>query len=150
MDNSDAQHFVCIHCNTSVKVSGNIGTAHRNHCPGCLWSLHVDDLNPGDRKSDCKASMEPIGLTLKREGVDKYGKPRIGELMIVHRCSGCGKININRIASDDSEELILHLLSVTTFHDNLISQGIVPLTSDDTQMVKTQLFGHLPDRKAAS
>jgi len=86
--------------------------------------------------------MEPIGLTFKREGVDKYGKPRIGELMIVHKCSSCGKVNINRIAGDDSEEQVLQLLLRVEFHNDLINQGIVPLTTHDIKMVKTQLFGN--------
>jgi len=41
------------------------------------------DDSIGDRKSTCLSSMEPLGLTIKRDG---------SELMIVHRCTGCGKI----------------------------------------------------------
>ena len=47
-------------CNDSFtcKVCGRLvtpdaaGTEHRNHCPNCLSSLHVD-IEPGDRESDC-------------------------------------------------------------------------------------------------
>ncbi len=51
--------------------------------------------------------MKPIGLTFKWEGVDKYNNLREGELMLIHECTGCGKISINRIAADDNEETIL-------------------------------------------
>ena len=53
-------------CNDSFtcKVCGrlctpqNAGSDHRNHCPNCLSSLHVD-LEPGDRASDCGGIMDP-------------------------------------------------------------------------------------------
>ncbi len=32
----------------------NAGSDHRNHCPNCLSSLHVDS-EPGDRAADCGA-----------------------------------------------------------------------------------------------
>ena len=39
--------FVCGHCSTLVPA--NTDGHYRNHCPWCLWSLHVDEL-PGDRQ----------------------------------------------------------------------------------------------------
>lgn len=33
-------------------VPAGAGSDHRNHCPNCLSSLHVDD-EPGDRAADC-------------------------------------------------------------------------------------------------
>ena len=48
--------FVCAHCGKEVKP---LGYSSRNHCPFCLWSLHVDN-NPGDRENTCRAPMEPI------------------------------------------------------------------------------------------
>ena len=35
----------------------NAGSDHRNHCPNCLSSLHVDE-EPGDRASDCGGIMD--------------------------------------------------------------------------------------------
>ncbi|MDP9272278.1 MAG: RNHCP domain-containing protein, partial [Chloroflexota bacterium] len=58
-----AGSFRCVHCRLDVPMDAP-GTQHRNHCPGCLWSRHVDDL-PGDRDSDCGASMEPIAITVR-------------------------------------------------------------------------------------
>ncbi len=53
--------------------------------------------------------MTPIGLTFKHNGFDKYGRERRGDVMLVHFCAGCGTVNINRIAGDDS---CLELLEV--------------------------------------
>ena len=68
------------------------GTRHRNHCPSCLWSRHVDDDVPGDRASDCGGSMEPIGVTVRDDG----------EWALVHRCTACATLRSNRIAGDDN------------------------------------------------
>jgi len=70
--------FTCVHCSAPVPASTD--GHYRNHCPVCLWSLHVDDL-PGDRASDCRALMEPIGL------VEKSGKG----WQLVHRCIHPGR-----------------------------------------------------------
>lgn len=49
--------FTCKHCGRVVVPIG-AGTQHRNHCPNCLVSLHLDD-EPGDRAADCGGQMEP-------------------------------------------------------------------------------------------
>ena len=72
--------FKCQNCSKDIKINLQMGTKNRNHCPNCLFSLHVDE-KPGDRSSLCYKLMEPIGLTFKKEGYDKYGKEKIGELM---------------------------------------------------------------------
>jgi RNHCP domain len=89
--------FRCVHCGLDVSSQAQ-GTAHRNHCPVCLWSRHVDE-EPGDRASDCHASMEPIAITVRGDG----------EWVLIHRCSGCGELKSNRIAGDDSPLLLLRL-----------------------------------------
>lgn len=99
--------FICKNCKKVVNKTP-IGTCNRNHCPFCLWSLHVDERS-GDRKSTCFGLMEPIGLAFKDEGLDKYGKKRQGEIMIVHKCQKCGKENKNRIAGDDDPKAILEI-----------------------------------------
>jgi hypothetical protein len=75
------------------------GTRHRNHCPTCLWSLHVDDDVPGDRDADCAGSMEPIGVTVRDDG----------EWTLVHRCAGCSTVHLNRIAGDDNPLVLMRL-----------------------------------------
>jgi len=138
--------FGCCHCKQWVPFSKFMGTAHRNHCPFCLWSRHVDLEKPGDRMSQCQAGMKPIGLTFKHEGVDKYGRRRQGELMLIHECTGCGKISINRIAADDSEEAILRVFEESQKlpqrkRDKLKKEGIEALLAESKEEVLTQLYG---------
>ena len=52
--------FTCRVCGRLVTPQ-SAGTDHRNHCPNCLSSLHVD-IEPGDRASDCGGSMEPAAV----------------------------------------------------------------------------------------
>ena len=75
------------------------GTQHRNHCPSCLWSRHVDDDVPGDRAAGCASAMEPISICVRADG----------EWALVHRCGGCGEVHVNRIAGDDNPLALMHL-----------------------------------------
>jgi hypothetical protein len=75
------------------------GGRHRNHCPLCLHSRHVDGDAPGDRASDCGGLMAPIGA---------FVRPK-GEHVLVHRCLTCGLERHNRIAADDDFALVLGL-----------------------------------------
>jgi hypothetical protein len=80
------------------------GGRHRNHCPLCLTSRHVDRRRPGDRASPCRALMPAIGVTYRCDG----------EQMVVHRCNGCGIERQNRVAADDNPIALLRLPPVTT------------------------------------
>src|SRR6185369_6031 len=102
--------FRCDHCGKQVPVDEFIGTKNRNHCPFCLWSKHVDDKVAGDRLASCQSGMQPVGLTYKQAGNDKYGQPKQGELMLIHVCSRGDKQSINRIAADDDTNKIISLL----------------------------------------
>ncbi len=106
--------FHCVHCGSEVPTEAS-NTKHRNHCSICLWSRHVDE-SIGDRSSICLSSMEPLGLTIKRDG---------GELMIVHRCTGCGKIVKNRIAGDDNATSLVNLLDDSANLDDHTVNGLV-------------------------
>jgi hypothetical protein len=86
------------------------GTHHRNHCNLCLWSKHVDNT-PGDRSANCGAKMKPIKTVLKDREENPFTQRISGELMIIHECMSCGKIQANRIAGDDNAELIYELPS---------------------------------------
>lgn len=146
MEQKSGNGFSCDHCGQWVPLSELMGTAHRNHCPFCLWSKHVDLEEPGDRKSECRAKMKPIGLTFKHEGVDKYGNLRQGELMLIHECTGCGKISINRIASDDKVETILEVFEQSQgLNSNKLKQlkqmNIDPVSEKDKAELYAQLFG---------
>jgi len=93
--------FECLHCGKPVMSTPEVsGVNHRNHCPYCLWSRHVDLYEAGDRLAACKEPMEPTGLAFKRIH-KKYAPLQPGELMLVHRCAGCQAISLNRLAADD-------------------------------------------------
>ncbi len=82
-------HFICVHCGNTVPGQA-AGTTHRNHCPHCLWSTHLD-LVPGDRRSACRGAMEPIAIWVRGGG----------EWTLIHRCRRCAKLVANRVAGDD-------------------------------------------------
>ena len=82
--------FTCRVCGWPVGPQA-AGTQHRNHCPNCLSSLHVD-IEPGDRASDCGGLMEPVAVWVRKSG----------EWAIIHRCRRCGALSSNRVAADDN------------------------------------------------
>ncbi|MCR4851637.1 MAG: RNHCP domain-containing protein, partial [Lachnospiraceae bacterium] len=89
-DHACHESFTCAVCGREIHPD-NAGTDHRNHCPNCLSSLHVDN-EPGDRESDCGGVMEPIAVWVKNNG----------EWTLIHRCKVCGKLSPNRVAADDN------------------------------------------------
>lgn len=138
-------NFQCKKCNRLISLSKNIGTLHRNHCPYCLYSVDVDS-NSGDRKSKCKGIMSPIGLTFKKEGKDKYGNPRQGELMIIHFCQKCEKISINRIAGDDNPDSIIEVFKKSQLLDSfklekIKENNIDLLNKKNEKEILRQIFG---------
>ncbi len=146
----DTESFKCRQCGFFVTVNREIsGVNNRNHCPRCLYSRHVDLFTPGDRRADCMSRMGPIGLTQKQVQ-KRYGSKDQGELMLVHRCTGCGKYSINRIAADDDERCI-HNMFLESWKlpqeekKQLELVGIHVLGIDDLPMVYDQLFGRTID-----
>jgi len=91
--------FICGNCGMTVPPPEQ-GTRHRNHCPYCLWSRHVD-MKTGDRRASCRGLMEPVGI---------WARDR-RDWSIIHRCRGCGLMRANRIAGDDDETLLYGLAS---------------------------------------
>lgn len=85
--------FICKNCGASVPSSKS---SCRNHCAKCLYSLHVDETLPGDRLSECRSLMEPIGLEYK--GGKGY--------QVIHKCILCGKKQLNITAEDDNQDEI--------------------------------------------
>lgn len=138
--------FKCVNCSSMVSLNREVsGVINRNHCPYCLWSLHLDLRKAGDRLSACRSRMEPLGLTVKHT-LKRYNAQKQGELMIIHRCAACGKFSINRIAGDDNT-ILLNDLFVQSQHmpqallERLSAQGILPLSARDITLVQSQLFG---------
>jgi RNHCP domain len=94
----DPRTFRCRNCRSDVSTDAP-GTKHRNHCPSCLWSRHLDDDVPGDREADCGGSMEPIAVYVRANG----------EWALVHRCRTCAAVSLNRIAGDDNPLVLMRL-----------------------------------------
>jgi hypothetical protein len=90
--------FRCGHCRLDVSTDAP-GTRHRNHCPNCLWSRHLDDHVPGDRAAGCAGAMEPLAVSVRGDG----------EWVLVHRCGNCDTVRLNRIAGDDNPLTLMHL-----------------------------------------
>ena len=102
--------FTCKECGRMVVPDG-AGSDHRNHCPYCLYSVHLDN-KPGDRGSACHGRMEPIGVWVRKNG----------EWAVIHRCKVCGKISSNRIAADDNP-MKLMALAMRPFGSKTIAQN---------------------------
>jgi hypothetical protein len=90
--------FTCGQCHRFVGALPS-GGHHRNHCPYCLYSRHVDAERSGDRANPCGGMMAPIGA---------FQRPN-GEHVLVHRCERCGFERFNRLGADDDFELVLSL-----------------------------------------
>ena len=87
---------MCLPASSAAPVfPAGAGTEHRNHCPNCLTSLHVD-IEPGDRASDCGGLMEPIAVWVRKGG----------EWAVIRRC---GALSSNRTAADDNPAKLLSL-----------------------------------------
>lgn len=60
-----SDHYICKNCKKEVSYKAP-GTKNRNHCPYCLYSVHVDN-SIGDRKSKCWGLMVPTGKMFKND-----------------------------------------------------------------------------------
>ena len=113
-----SEGFVCARCGRAV-ASTEQGTVHRNHCPFCLASRHVD-IRPGDRRASCGGTMHAVAVWTTQSN----------EWSIIHRCTRCGVMKSNRIAGDDDEGALLALalrpLSSLPFPLETITRGTTP------------------------
>jgi hypothetical protein len=96
-----SRSFTCEHCGVEVSLDAP-GTSHRNHCPACLWSRHLDRNAPGDRKADCAGGMEPIAVTVRTDS----------RWVLIHRCTNCGRLRLNKTAGDDNMLLLMQLAAL--------------------------------------
>ncbi|PKM61117.1 MAG: RNHCP domain-containing protein [Firmicutes bacterium HGW-Firmicutes-4] len=119
------ESFFCRNCGSVVSFTG-AGTKHRNHCPHCLFSLHVDVL-PGDRSANCSGLMEPISVWIRKNQ----------EWAIIHRCRRCGHLSSNRIAADDNPIMLMSIavapLASPPFPLEKITQILTDTTGDNNE-----------------
>jgi hypothetical protein len=98
------ESFPCTQCGHSVPLAQS---TCRDHCPRCLWSLHVD-VNPGDRSAGCGAPLRPVS----------YSSNKKKGFMIHYECMKCGTQKVNRFLEydefeADSMEALLKLSGVS-------------------------------------
>ena len=92
--NMKDESFICKNCKNLVK---KLEYSARDHCPNCLYSMHVD-INPGDRLNTCMGLLKPIGIEKYR---DTY--------KIIYKCQKCGEIHKNILHKDDDFTKIVEL-----------------------------------------
>lgn len=90
------ENFTCLHCGHLAQAD-ELGA--RNHCPQCLYSFHTD-IFPGDNAHECHSLMAPVGTFENEEG----------QLLVIHKCTKCGKSSRAAVRLDDNYEEILKLL----------------------------------------
>ena len=108
--------FTCKVCGRLVVPTG-AGSDHRNHCPNCLSSLHLD-IEPGDREADCGGIMDPVGVWVRKNG----------EWAIIHRCRRCGHLSSNRVVWDHCMFVLICRHSSVPFITGIMMSLITILT----------------------
>ena len=93
--------FICANC--KEKILPTTCGIPRNHCPFCLYSLHVD-IHVGDRANPCRGLMKPVGVVTDTKK----------EYIIVHRCLKCHALMRSRViprtdVQPDNFDLIVEL-----------------------------------------
>ncbi|MFI3251531.1 MAG: RNHCP domain-containing protein [bacterium] len=88
--------FTCRNCGNEVSP---LGYTARDHCPKCLYSIHIDN-NPGDRANPCLGDLVPVNIEKYK---DTY--------KIIYKCNKCNEIKKNIMANDDDFEVILKITS---------------------------------------
>ena len=66
--------------------------------------------------------------------------------MLIHECTECGSLSINRIAADDDSESILEIFNTSLKNSSQLrarseADGIIMLDTEDGELVRSQLFG---------
>lgn len=93
------QSFKCLNCNSLVD---KLGYTSRDHCPACLYSIHIDN-SPGDRANECKGLLVPIGVQFNHKGT-----------VIIYKCNKCNEIKRNISSDDDNIDEIIKLSTLGT------------------------------------
>lgn len=92
------ESFSCYNCGKKVEPHES---SSRDHCPHCLFGLHVD-INPGDRANECKGNLKPIGIKISNK-----------KEQIVYKCKLCRSYVYCKSAPDDSRDVISKLYEKT-------------------------------------
>ena len=93
------ESFDCENCGEYV-----VGNGYTDHCPHCLWGKHVD-ITPGDRAHTCGGLMQPVSVLTEGGEMTK----------IFYRCQICRDEYSNKIAENDSEEVLIEVMQNFAF-----------------------------------
>lgn len=88
------EEFICLNCGKKVD---KLSYSARDHCPYCLYSIHVD-INPGDRLNTCHGFLIPIDI-------EKFKNT----YKIIYKCEKCNETHKNIMAEDDNINKIIEL-----------------------------------------
>lgn len=88
------EDFTCIMCSKHIE-----GTGYTNHCPYCLYSIHID-VYPGDRQEQCHGIMKPIDI------VTRGGEP----VDVIHQCQKCFITKTNKLSEGDSMDAVITIM----------------------------------------
>jgi len=91
------EDFKCLKCGAEVK-----GNGYTDHCPNCLWGLHVDVM-PGDRSSKCRGQLQPINVVYED---DNY--------VITYKCIKCKAIKNFKASSKDNVGVLTNLVNAAS------------------------------------
>ncbi len=80
--------FTCVRCGLTVCVT-TPDAVPRTHCPNCLAGRH----------GRCDARTQPIAVAVQRDG----------DWMLIHRCTGCDRLEAGPVASDDNQLLLIRI-----------------------------------------
>jgi len=92
------ENFICGNCGEKM-----VGDGYTDHCPKCLWGKHVDFEIPGDRESECKGLMKPIGAEFKISNL---------EFKIHYKCTKCRHKFWVKNGKGDNRQLLEELVLV--------------------------------------
>ena len=70
--------------------------------------------------------------------------------MLIHECTECGSLSINRIAADDDPESILEVFNRSLQNSYQLrtrceADGILMLGTEEGEVVRSQLFGQIAE-----
>lgn len=85
--------------------------------------------------------MPPVALTFQKKSPDKYGKDRVGDILLVHQCVSCEHFSLNRISGDDDPKQILRVFNDSISHPRPLPADILPLGEFDLSYLNSALFG---------
>jgi len=95
--------FICINCGREISP---LKYTSRNHCPHCLYSLHIDVM-PGDRQNNCGGILQPV---LSEPSASKG-------FVITFKCKKCGEKIRNKAAKDDDTKILIRLTNPENIKD---------------------------------